>query len=143
MRRLLGLVPVVLVVVSGCSSNGAAAPPSSATSAVGTTATTAPLTASPLPAAADGTNLAACSDGTCEVLVVPGDKIQFTGDVVGFELLTVDGIDAAGVSTRGTGPGINLTLGEQVPGTPYTMNRLVMSVIGFGPGQAVLRMAPV
>jgi len=29
-----------------------------------------------LPAAADGTDLAACSDGTCEVLVEPGDVLD-------------------------------------------------------------------
>jgi hypothetical protein len=133
---------VLFIVVVGCSDGGAAAPPSTA-EVVETTTTTVPPTTGPLPAAADGTNLAACSDGRCEVLIAPGDKITFTGDVVGFEQLTIDNIDATGVYTRGTGPGINLTLGEETPGTPYTMNRLVMSVIGFNQGQAVLRMAPV
>jgi hypothetical protein len=51
-RRWLCTLPLLLLVACSCSSGGG------------------------LPDAADGTNLAACSDGACEVQVKTGDVIQ-------------------------------------------------------------------
>ncbi len=86
--RLLLPVAVLLLTVAGCGVDRAAAPEpepatttTETTTTTTTTATTTTTTAVPVPeVAADGTNLQACTDGTCEVEVKSGDMLTIRGE---------------------------------------------------------------
>ena len=68
-RAAVGLLAAVAVTaLAGCGDDGKDAAPASSSPAATTPATTPP-TPSASPSAADGTNLRACRDGSCEVEV--------------------------------------------------------------------------
>lgn len=80
--KLVALVSAAALTLAGCGSEPAkeSAPPPPTTTTTTTTQPTTTTETAP-PTAADGTNLAACADGVCEVEVKLGDVIQFNGQV--------------------------------------------------------------
>jgi hypothetical protein len=142
MRRAV-LVAAVAIGVAGCAAEPerpagadvvttAAAP----TRTTPTTTTTPP----PLPAAADGTEVGACADGTCEVLVSGQVEIPVPG-----EPITVVTIRPAGVDLRTVGAdGFTTTFTGQRPdqGGPSVLGEVSVAVVAISGSQAVLRIAP-
>ncbi|XKK39493.1 hypothetical protein HFP72_00410 [Nocardiopsis sp. ARC36] len=61
-----------------------------------------------LPEAADGTDLEACADAECEVLVEAGDEFAMDG-THGVDRFVVDAVDGEGLGMSGFGPGIELS----------------------------------
>ncbi|SDZ10753.1 hypothetical protein SAMN05421504_109232 [Amycolatopsis xylanica] len=85
-----------------------------------------------LPAAADGTNLAACSDGSCEVLVKTGDRIP--NQKLGPVLVTVkeDRVEVSG--------GINVSLSASgIADRTLNLNGESFKIIAVKDGQAVVK----
>jgi hypothetical protein len=114
--RILATVPVFLLATAcGSDARDSATPPKTTTSTSPTTTTMATTTtttapappAAPLPAA-DGTDLAACADGTCEVSVRTGDIVTTPvgplTTVVGEGYAGVEPDPASGMSGTLAGP---------------------------------------
>lgn len=165
MIRLVVLA-AVLVTVVGCTSRSAEPAPS-ATSTPTTTTTTSP-SPSPAPspppptAPADGGNLAACADGTCEVRVtgqariplspalgvsgvmitsLTGDEVSATATMVGSSFLVeCTGDERCETSVVGTTPPAVFLTGH--PGALITLNQTVVEVAGVADGAAILRFRP-
>ncbi|MEV6908786.1 hypothetical protein [Amycolatopsis sp. NPDC051071] len=134
LRRLL--IPLAaLAFVAGCGSESPAEPPK----------------------AADGADLAACSDGICEVSAKAGGKITLPAQTR-VESVTVRSVDAdtvalvaTGIGTRqggtcsgkceasGTGKDFQAKLWA---GSGLTYNNLSVTLLGVGDGAAVLRIKP-
>lgn len=113
---------------------------SSTTSSPATTPTPTTTTAPPLPAAADGTDLTACFDGACEVLVSGPVDIPFADPSIG--VMSVVAVSPAGVDLRTVSPsGFTSNLLGQRPdqGGPSVVNNLAVAVVAINGGQAVLR----
>lgn len=141
-RRVLASLPVIVLTACGTTPLTTAGPPSSVatttvSSSTTTTAatTTVPTTVAALPLpAADGTNLDACTDGTCEVSVKEGDV-----PAVPVGPLTV----AVGGSQAGVGPDPSIGMTD-VPAGPTgwvgILDDQVFTVGTVQDGQAVLRL---
>lgn len=98
----------------------------------------------PLPRAKDGTNLRACYDGRCEVLVTKPVDITLNGRR-GVDILFVTAIDSDGVDFQTiSASGFTGNLLEQRPdqGGPSTINRLAVSVVAISGRRAVIRLSP-
>jgi hypothetical protein len=124
--RLLLPVAVLLLTVAGCGVDRAAAPePEPATTTTETTttttATTTTTTTVPVPeVAADGTNLQACTDGTCEVEVKSGDMLTIRGEQFVVVSVSPEGAtfvlpsgtvaSVGGTGTIGTASGTNVDI---------------------------------
>lgn len=91
-----------------------------------------------LPAAADGTDLAACSDGTCEVLVEPGDVLDIPD--LGRVEVAIDGdmLEVASRSDDGQGNSSELSAAGDT-GKQLVLNGQKFTVVGVLGGQGVLR----
>jgi hypothetical protein len=136
------VLPAVLMVVAGCGGGDKETTHRSSTPHTSATILTASATPSPgLPAAADGTNLAACHKGRCEVLVRPGDTIHPPRSVR-IERLTIQSITAGGVDIQGTSPGTVLRMSGQQAGMTSRLNTLSITTVAFVKGRAVLRLVP-
>jgi hypothetical protein len=155
------------LVLTGCA--GAETPP---VAVAAPPATAAPPSAEPAPSpppapptAANGTDVAACADGTCEVLVTPpvtfptdprfgvsaiaadsvrGDEIflgiAFPGGEFSFDCR---GDDRCGSQIVGATAGSPATAGVTGhPGAVITINRITITVVWALNGSAVLRLAP-
>ena len=146
-RRVLAPLPAFLLVACGTtpgtttaasSSSVATTSVSSSTTSIPTTTTTVTATEvpGPPPAAADGTNLAACADGTCEVLVKTGDVLPAP---IG-PLTAVVGGGQAGVQPD---PSIGMT-GTLAgpPGWVGILNDQMFTVGAVQGDQAVLKLNP-
>ncbi|MEJ3750499.1 hypothetical protein WEI85_45480 [Actinomycetes bacterium KLBMP 9797] len=121
---------------SPLGSPSAAAPPTSA-------AASSPA-AVPLPRAADGTNVRACLDGRCEILVSKPIDIPLDGRH-GIGVLSVTAIDSSGVDFQSVSPsGFVSSFHDQHPdqGGPSTMNKLAIGVIAISGTKAVIRLSP-
>jgi hypothetical protein len=97
-----------------------------------------------LPRAADGTNVRACFDGNCEILVSKPVDIQLNGRL-GIGALSVTAIDSSGVDFRSISPsGFVSSFLDQTPsqGGPSTMNKLAISVVAISDKKAVIRLSP-
>jgi hypothetical protein len=141
MRRMVILVPVVLIAVAGCGGgNDDGATRRSPAPRTSSPALPAP-SGTPFPSAADGTDLAACHKGKCEVLVAPGDTIRPPRSVR-IEKLTVKSITGDGVALVGTSPGTMLSLSGQRAGFTSRLNTLSITTVAFTKGKAVLRLVP-
>ena len=130
--RLLLPVAVLLLTVAGCGVDRAAAPePEPATTTTETTTTTTATTTTttattatttvPVPeVAADGTNLQACTDGTCEVEVKSGDMLTIRGEQFVVVSVSPEGAtfvlpsgtvaSVGGTGTIGTASGTNVDI---------------------------------
>lgn len=138
-----GMRPIIAVLlvftVAGCGVHRSAAPAPDTTTAttttttvsttVSTTTTVAPTTA------ADGTNLRACQDRTCEVAIRPGDAIPV--DTLG--ILTVANVTADGITMVMPAGGV-LTFS----GGEFTINdTIVITTLRLELGAAIIRVVPV
>lgn len=142
--RRWGLGPTVLVMlvagVGACGSGGD--DESDGSEPETTTEEPAESTPSSLPAAADGTDLAACSDGGCEVEVavdaLPLD-IPLDGSL-GVDTLTVNAItDSIDVDSVGWGAQQH----AEVPvGNAAQLNNVVVTLVAVEGNAALVRLAP-
>ena len=102
---------------------------------------TSPTTTPPaLPAAADGTDVGACADGTCEVLVSAPVDIAVPGNDI-----SVVTVRPAGVDLRTVGAdGFTTTFTGQRPdqGGPSVLGKVAVAVVAISGSQAVLHIAP-
>ncbi|MCT2581888.1 hypothetical protein JT362_01980 [Actinophytocola sp. S1-96] len=92
----------------------------------------------PLPAAADGTDLAACSDGSCEVLVDSGDVLDITE--FGRVEITIedDMLEVANRTDDGQGNRSELSAGG-AEGRQLQLNNQMFTVVAVKDSQGVLR----
>ncbi|WP_165401394.1 hypothetical protein [Herbihabitans rhizosphaerae] len=115
--------------------------PSQTTTSVPPPPVVTPKPKVPLPPTEDGSNIRACSDGVCEVLVVGQASITFTRNV-GLATMTItvapDGVDFGGVSPSGT----VVNAREQRPdqGGPSTINKMTIAVVAIDGTSAVIRL---
>ncbi|MCC8246854.1 hypothetical protein [Saccharothrix luteola] len=139
-RRVLASLPVVLLGACGTVQAPAAAPSSVATTTTSSTArpttTTATEVPGPPPTAADGTDLAACADGICEVVVKTGDVLHVP---VG-PLTVVVGGGQAGVRPDPSSGMTGLLAGP--PGWVGMFNNQAFTVGVVQGEQAVLKLGP-
>jgi hypothetical protein len=128
--RLLTTAAAFLAVLAatsaaGCGVDRAAAPDpgptTTTTSATSATTTTTTTTTLPVPdVAADGTNLQACADGTCEVEVASGDVLTIRGERLTVASVSPEGAtfvlpsgtvaSVGGTGTIGTASGTNVDI---------------------------------
>ncbi|MBB4908191.1 hypothetical protein [Actinophytocola algeriensis] len=127
--RLLTTAAALLAVLlaattAGCGVDRAAAPepePTSTTATTTSTTTTTTTTTVPVPeVAADGTNLQACTDGTCEVDVKSGDVLTIRGEQLTVASVSPEGAtfvlpsgtvaSVGGTGTIGTASGTNVDI---------------------------------
>lgn len=121
---------------SPLESPSAAAPP--------TSAVPSSPAAVPLPRAADRTDVQACFDGSCEILVSEPVDIPLDGSL-GIGALSVTAIDSSGVDFQSVSPsGFVSSFLDQKPsqGGPSTMNELAISVVAISGKKAVIRLSP-
>ena len=133
----------------GSTTAPSATPPSPAptsTSASAASSSAAPPTTNtapkPFPAAADGTNLRACADGDCEVLVTGPVTIRLAKGL-GISSLDITAVSPAGVDFRSTSPsGMVASATGQTPnhGGASTINKLSFEVIALERSKAVVRL---
>ncbi|MBP2473199.1 hypothetical protein JOF53_002071 [Crossiella equi] len=102
-----------------------------------------PVAPPPLPVAKDGTNLRACLDGTCEVLITKPATVRFNGKHGVGSLhveVTPEGVDFSGATSSGT----IVRASQQRPdqGGPSTINKLTLLVVALRGTEAVVRFAP-
>ncbi len=114
-------------------------------SGTGTT-TPPPPTNEDIPPAADGSDVKACFDGTCEVMLRAPVKIPFdpkTG-LVELTLTRVDGVDGAQLSGTAVGGGTVSVSVYADPGfeSTATVNGFTITALYTVNGVAVLRMSP-
>ncbi|AGZ43043.1 hypothetical protein [Actinoplanes friuliensis] len=138
---LSGSIVVILLLAGGCSSTDkppAAAPSVSGSPSATTSAVPSPAPSSKAPfAAADGTNLKACADGACEVIVRSGDSVPAAGGL-GKVKISVRG-DEVTISKK-TADGFTSTL-TGTPGLVQQINKQLFLIVAVEDGRAVLRMA--
>ncbi|AXB41766.1 hypothetical protein A4R43_03870 [Amycolatopsis albispora] len=157
--RKLAAALAVVVPLAGCVGCGSEAPPAAAPTAaalsttVPTTAlstpapptpTTPPTTtttaSAPPPKPADGTNLGACSDGTCEVEVKAGDVIRIGNQVKAtpkITALTILDVGESGLTVNLSG-GMTTTISGGI-----TINdALNLDTLHVADGRAVIKLSP-
>jgi hypothetical protein len=169
MIRTVLVAGVAASLLAGCSSgdhSGAGTPPSttagtavsapsatpSSTPAISTTPTPAPPTVTPsvtptrtapaLPKAADGNNLKACSDASCEVYVRTGSKVPVSRRVAGFNTLVVSKVATDGVDFGGSTPNTSVSAGGQRAGTTFQLNDLRVTTVAIEGKTAIIRLRP-
>jgi hypothetical protein len=98
-----------------------------------------------LPEAADGTDLEACADAECEVLVEAGDEFAMDG-THGVDRFVVDAVDGEGLGMSGFGPGIELSGhlpppdGDQPP--TFVMNGFTITLVAVDGSTALMTLSP-
>lgn len=153
-------------VVAACGGNGSDESDSATTTeptAETTTSTTAASTTSTLPPAADGTDVAACADGNCEVEVSGPVDIPLTGHATGITTLSIVELTSEGFSfttssngsERGSGDlrgGCILTFyrsgggsscttpDQELPPPQPEAGALAIQLVGAADGTVVLRL---
>lgn len=144
---LIALPAVLLAAGCGAGSTppaGAPAPSASSTSLFPTATEPAPIaTKAPPPttrapfAAADGRNLKACADGTCEVFVKTGDLLPNASGIGPVRIEVRAGMVAI---SHGSGGGMSSTLSGR-PGLPQQINDQVFMIVAVQGGQGLLRLS--
>jgi hypothetical protein len=132
-RRHFAALPIVAV-VAACGAEPA--PPADEPAETTTTSSPAPITTTTPPlTAADGRNLNACADGTCEVFVQSGDVLP---NAVGSVTITVENgtvaiadVSAGGMSSSMTG----------IPGSTQQINNQAFLIVAVQGTQGVLRLS--
>jgi hypothetical protein len=118
-------------------------PASTSASAVSSSATpTTSTTPKPFPAAADGTNLRACADGDCEILVTGPVTIRLAKGL-GMRSLNITAVSPAGVDFQSTFPsGMVASATGQTPnqGGPSSIDKLSFEVVALEGSKAVVRL---
>ncbi len=132
----------------GSTTAPSATPPSSSvpasTSASAASSSAVPKTSTalkPFPAAADGTNLRACADGDCEILVTGPVTIRLTKGL-GMSSLDITAVSPAGVDFQSSSPsGMVMSATGQTPnqGGASTFNKLSFEVVALEGSKAVVR----
>lgn len=159
MTRSTSVVAIVVTLglaVGACSSSDDDArreSDRSSSTTEGTTTTTASITTTstspPLPAVADGSDLGACFDGTCEVLIstfpspVPLDGslgLREGLQSLTFQAPTPDG--GLAVALNGPGGGTIGVVTLYADGSAATFNGLTMEVVAIEGGTAAVRISP-
>lgn len=92
----------------------------------------------PLPAAADGTDLEACSDGSCEVRVSSGDVVEIDGLGRVEVEINEDMLEVASRSDDGQGYTSSLSASGDA-GKLLVLNEQEFTVVAVKDEQAVLR----
>ena len=131
------LAALLLLTVAGCGVHRSAAPAPEPTTITPTTTTPTTTTTTTVPpaTAADGRNLQACQDLTCEVLIRTGDGIPFGP----LGTLTVVSIGGDGITTV-LPSGTVLTFG----GGALTLNdTIVVTTLRMDADAAIIRVVPV
>jgi hypothetical protein len=100
-------------------------------------------TAPVLPKAADGDNLKACSDASCEVYVRTGSKVPVSRRVAGFNTLVVSKVATDGVEFGGRTPNTSVSAGGQRAGSTSQLNDLKITTVAVQGKIAILRLRPV
>lgn len=135
LQRLLVVVPFMLVAACGAESTPSAESPPTSVEAT-TTTTTTTTTAAPF-AAADGRNLDACGDGTCEVFVASGDNLPNASGIGPVQITVQDGmVTIAHGATSGMAGSLS-----GYPGMPQQINNQVFLIVAVQNGQGVLRLS--
>lgn len=148
MRRLAVLLP--LFAVAACSEAApppaAAPPPSSAAPVSATPESPPPSSPAPaFPAAKDGTNVRACKDGTCEILVTRKTTIPMAARF-GFKTVSFDPADRTWRFTYADGGSSSIAFleppysGQWV--APYGEQGLNLRTVAFDRKRAVISMSP-
>jgi hypothetical protein len=91
-----------------------------------------------LPAAADGADLGACADGTCEVLVETGDVLELPGLGRVEVAIEEDMLEVASRSDDGQGNSSELSAAGAA-GKQLVLNSQEFTVVAVLGGQGVLR----
>jgi hypothetical protein len=133
---------MALLVVAGCSGQSGRLLPAD-TAEAGDPAPTEAGSEQPEPSAADGTDVGACFDGTCEVEIskpidIPMDEKFGLGD---FSVSEVgpDGIEFSVVFPGGSGGG-HVSLGGV--GSIGVFNGISMTIVAFSGENPIVRFAP-
>lgn len=140
MSRGAIVIVATLVALSGCgvTANDASGTPSARPRS------SAPRSPSPspspsLPAAADGTDLAACGDGRCEVVVSPQDEVPMPAQT-GIPAIMVTSISPrGGVVYLASGSGATMRFTGQTAGMTSYMNDVAITTEAIVGHRAVAR----
>ncbi|GAA4906022.1 hypothetical protein LX16_3431 [Stackebrandtia albiflava] len=89
-----------------------------------------------LPEAADGSDLTACEDGNCEVVVTESDEIP-VDPAFGVDLFTVESIEQDTVTVQATGAGTYLRVTIS-PSGAGSLNGILVKVVAVDGDRAVL-----
>ncbi|MFF8763572.1 hypothetical protein ACF07Q_03590 [Nocardiopsis dassonvillei] len=147
--RVLAAAGAATALLGGCAGaqeQDAATPdPSAADASPPGGASPSPTAPAP-PEAADGTDLQACADAECEVLVESGDEFTMDGSH-GVDRFVVDAVGEDGLDVSGYGPGTTLSghlpppIGGE-PGGVFVMNGFEITLVAVTDSGGVVRLAP-
>jgi hypothetical protein len=156
------MIVIAALVLAGCSSDGRSSGSAGGSPTTGDSTSATPTPASPTPqSAADGTDLSACKDGTCEVKVTRPVNIRM--DVRRFKVGTVRlmsikddevsftiTLPASGqfnfscestiVGATAESPAMGHVTGHA--GALITANRITIQLVSIGNKSAILRLKP-
>jgi hypothetical protein len=129
------------LVLGGCGSTPAAVPSTPSTAVAPTPAGAPVTTGGAPPTATDGTDYAACRDGTCTVEVRPGTTIAFDESlgVGSFRVVSIQG-DRISMATQNPNGGSGST--TTGTGGSGQINGLAYRVLDVRDGTAVMRFEP-
>jgi hypothetical protein len=140
-----------VLLIAGCGTThgahrtAATAPPSTAPPASPSVPpSSAPPTSATLPPAANGTNVNACAQGQCEILVTGPVAIPVDPATTGVASLAVsdispDGVDFLATTSDGTTTNMLGQLPDQ--GGPSQVNHLAVLVVAYTGRAAVIRLS--
>jgi ABC-type phosphate transport system substrate-binding protein len=140
MIRTVAAIAAAVTLLAACSSNddkGTAAP-NTAPTASAPSSTPPP----PAPKAADGNNLKACADATCEVYVKTGTRIPVKSSIFGSSTLIVSKVSAGGIDFGGKSACCSVSATQQQPGKTVRLNHLEITTVAITAPTAILRLKP-
>jgi hypothetical protein len=159
MRKLMSVACGAVLVLSGCGSSQKAGSPTSAVGTTTTTTTTSRPSRTGLPKAADGADVTACGDGTCEIEVSTAGPIPLPPaagatmvlDAVGEDSVTLaftptdvnfsSGCDPIDACTNQLQAGVPGSVVRVAAGATVTFNKAVVVVVGVVGTSALLRIS--
>jgi hypothetical protein len=117
------------------------AEPTPTSTTLSPTPTPPPTTAAELPTAADGTDVAACKDGSCQILVTGAVDVPVRNRVL--DLTLENGVVTVSTSTGSSSMVMTLTtvgggISMESPNSPT----IIITLDGIRPDAAVLRIQP-
>ncbi|ADH67430.1 MULTISPECIES: hypothetical protein [Nocardiopsis] len=147
--RVLAAAGAATALLGGCAGaqeqDAADSGPSAADASPPGDAPSSPAAPAP-PEAADGTDLQACADADCEVLVESGDEFAMDGSH-GVDRFVVDAVGEDGLDVSGYGPGTTLSgrlppPDGEGPGGVFVMNGFEITLVAVTDSGGVVRLAP-